>query len=117
VAAGPERTAPFEALGARCMPCAVAGAQVSVPEALGVLGKAGLTRVFCEGGGALAASLLAAGCVDELVTFHAGLVIGAEGRPAVSVLGLERLGDADRFQLAETRAVAGDTLSVWRRAD
>lgn len=116
-AARPDQIEPFEALGARCLPCVVAGAQVSVPEALKVLGKAGLTRVFCEGGGALAASLLAAGCVDELVTFHAGLLIGAEGRPAVSVLGLERLADAERFRLAETRAVGGDTLSVWRRAN
>lgn len=114
-AARPDQTAPFEALGARCLPCAVAGAQISIPEALTALGTAGLTRVFCEGGGALAASLLASGCVDELVTFHAGLVIGAEGTPAVSVMGLERLADAERFQLAETRCVGGDTLSVWRR--
>mgnify|MGYP001548341572 CR=1 FL=1 len=115
-AARPEQTAPFEDLGAICLPCAVLGAQISVTEALGVLGRAGLTRIFCEGGGALAASLLAAGCVDELVTFHAGLVIGAEGRPAVSVMGLERLADAERFRLVETRAVGGDTLSIWRRA-
>lgn len=116
-AARHDQTAPFEALGARCLPAAVSGAQISVPEALQALGTAGLTRVFCEGGGALAASLLASGCVDELVTFHAGLVIGAEGTPAVSVMGLERLADAERFQLVETRAVGTDSLSVWRRPD
>jgi len=116
-AARRDQIAPFQALGARCLPCEVSGAQVSIPDALKVLGKAGLTRIFCEGGGALAASLLAAGCVDELVTFHAGLVIGAEGTPSVSVMGLERLAEAERFRLAETRPVGADTLSVWRCAD
>ena len=114
-AARDDQTAPFEAAGARLLPCEVTGAQIPVTEALHALGAAGLTRIFCEGGGAVASSLLAAGCVDELVTFHAGLVIGAEGTPAVSVMGLERLADAERFRLAESRAVGGDTLSVWQR--
>ena len=43
------------------------------------IGRRGITRVFCEGGGALAASLLDADLVDELVVFTAGLAIGAEG--------------------------------------
>lgn len=115
VAARADQTDPFDALGAIRLPCAVSGAQVAVPEALRLLAEAGLTRVFCEGGGALASSLLAAGCVDELVTFHAGLVIGAEGTPAVSAMGLERLAEAERFGLVETRAVGGDSVSVWRR--
>ena len=116
-AARAPQTAPFEALGARCLPGPVTGAQIAVPGALARLAEAGLTRVFCEGGGALAASLLAAGCVDELVTMQAGMVIGAEGTPAVSALGLERLAEAERFRLHETRDVGGDTLSIWRRTE
>lgn len=114
-AARADQTDPFDALGAIRLPCAVNGAQIDVSEALRLLAGAGLTRVFCEGGGALAASLVSAGCVDELVTFHAGLVIGAEGTPAISVMGLERLAEAERFRLVETRDLGGDALSVWRR--
>ena len=45
------------------------------------LGSRGLTRIFCEGGGALAASLLRADMVDQLIGYTAGMVLGAEGVP------------------------------------
>lgn len=48
-------------------------------EALAVRGVA---SVFCEGGGELAASLLAAGLVDRLYLFVAPVVIGEGGVPA-----------------------------------
>lgn len=81
---------------------------------LGELGARGLTRVFCEGGGVLAASLLRAGLVDHLVGYTAGLVIGATGRPAIGDLGLEHLAGAPRFRLVETRTVGPDLFHRWR---
>ena len=83
---------------------------------LAALGTAGLTRVFCEGGGSLAAALLSAGLVDELIGFTAGVAIGAEGQPALGTLGLDTLASAPRFQLVEARAIGGDVLHHWRRA-
>lgn len=90
--------------------------QVSGPieAVLTELGRRGLTRVFCEGGGQLAASLLRAGLVDELVGYTAGLVLGADARPAVGTLDLTRLSDAPRFELAELRAIGGDIFHRWR---
>jgi diaminohydroxyphosphoribosylaminopyrimidine deaminase/5-amino-6-(5-phosphoribosylamino)uracil reductase len=82
-----------------------------------VLAGEGITRVFCEGGGATAAGLLRAGLVDELAVFHAGLGLGAEGRPMLGMLGLAHLAAAPRFRLVEVREVEGDVLSVWRRPD
>jgi diaminohydroxyphosphoribosylaminopyrimidine deaminase/5-amino-6-(5-phosphoribosylamino)uracil reductase len=79
------------------------------------LGSAGLTRVYCEGGGGLGAALLSAGVVDDLVVFGAGLALGAEGRPALGVMGIAALAEADRFDLVETRAMGGDTMTVWRK--
>lgn len=83
---------------------------------LHALGREGLTRVFCEGGGALAASLLTGDLVDELVIFSAGMAIGAEGLPAIGAMGLARLGEAPRFERVETRAVGADLVHRWRRA-
>ena len=83
--------------------------------ALAALGEAGLTRVLCEGGGRLAASLLRAGLVDELVGFTAGVALGAEGRAGFGPMALASLADAPRFRLVETRAVGGDVLHRWRR--
>lgn len=107
----------WSGLGARLLPVATdPGGQLDPDAILQALGAAGLTRVFCEGGSAFAASLLGAGLVDNLVGFTAGLALGAEGRPALGALGLGRLGDAPRFRLVETRAIAGDVLHRWSRA-
>ncbi|MDD9739264.1 MAG: bifunctional diaminohydroxyphosphoribosylaminopyrimidine deaminase/5-amino-6-(5-phosphoribosylamino)uracil reductase RibD [Marinovum algicola] len=105
----------WEGLGARLVSCRLAGRQVDMRDALHGLGAAGLTRVFCEGGGQLAASLLAAGLVDELICFTAGMALGAEGQPAIGALGVERLAEAPRLALAEVRPVGADVMSVWRR--
>jgi len=102
--------------GARLLPCETgADGHLDIADALGQLGAAGLTRVFCEGGGTLAAALLSAGCADALVTFSAGLAIGAEGRPALGAMGLDRLAAAPRFTLRETRAIGDDAMQLWDR--
>jgi diaminohydroxyphosphoribosylaminopyrimidine deaminase/5-amino-6-(5-phosphoribosylamino)uracil reductase len=90
--------------------------QLQPESLLRALGEKGLTRVFCEGGGALAASLLAFDLVDELIGFTAGLAIGAEGQPAIGAMGLGRLDEAPRYQLVESRAVGGDVMHRWQRA-
>ena len=82
---------------------------------LKTLAGEGLTRVYCEGGGGLAAALLGADLVDQLVVFQAGMAIGAEGRPALGAMGLARLGDAQRFDLVSTRVLGPDTVTVWRK--
>ncbi|WP_281244600.1 bifunctional diaminohydroxyphosphoribosylaminopyrimidine deaminase/5-amino-6-(5-phosphoribosylamino)uracil reductase RibD [Roseivivax halotolerans] len=110
----PEIREAWEGLGATLLPCRLAGRQIDPLSALEALGERGLTRVFCEGGGALAATLLGAGLVDELVGFTAGVVLGAEGRPGLGALGVGRLADAPRFELIESRAVGADVLHVWR---
>lgn len=111
-----ERIRAWEGLGARLLPCGVKGVQLDPMDVLRQLGTAGLTRVFCEGGGALAASLLAEDLVDELVSFTAGLAIGAEGVPAIGALGLGRLAEAPRFALTEVRNLGGDAMLRWVRA-
>lgn len=110
-----ERVRAWQGLGARLVPCAVVAGRIDTTDLLRKLGAAGLTRVFCEGGGALAASLLADDLVDELIGFTAGLTIGGDGLPAIGALGLERLDTAARFQLRETRAIGGDVLHHWVR--
>ncbi|GGE28926.1 riboflavin biosynthesis protein RibD [Primorskyibacter flagellatus] len=106
----------WEGLGARLFACDVKGGQLDPASVLQALGGAGLTRVFCEGGGALAAALLGADLVDELVGMTAGVTIGADGLPAIGALGLGRLAAAPRFRLREARPLGGDVLHMWERA-
>ncbi len=102
-------------IGATLISCGLTGRQLDVRSVLQELGEKGLTRVFCEGGGGLAASLLAADLVDELVGYTAGLAIGAEGLPSIGAMGLGALEEAPRFRLADSHAVGGDVMHRWVR--
>ncbi len=106
----------WEAAGARLILVGSNGAHLSPDEMLQALGQAGLTRVFCEGGGMLAASLLSADLVDELIVFVAGKLIGAEGQPGVGPLGLSALAEAPAFDLVEVAPVGADVMQRWRRS-
>ncbi|MGB0800119.1 MAG: RibD family protein, partial [Planktomarina sp.] len=80
------------------------------------LGKQGLTSVLCEGGGQLAASLLKAGLVDDLMIFTAGLAIGGDGRAGLGNLQIDTLDQADRFSLVNTQVIGDDILHHWRKS-
>ncbi|MCQ0092092.1 bifunctional diaminohydroxyphosphoribosylaminopyrimidine deaminase/5-amino-6-(5-phosphoribosylamino)uracil reductase RibD [Roseovarius sp. M141] len=107
--------AAWESVGAHLIACPLRDAGLDMMAAMQALGAAGLTRIFCEGGGALAASLLKADVVDRLAGFTAGLALGADGRAAIGALGLDVLSDAPRFSLEDVQAVDGDALHLWRR--
>jgi diaminohydroxyphosphoribosylaminopyrimidine deaminase/5-amino-6-(5-phosphoribosylamino)uracil reductase len=111
-----EENAPggWAAAGATLIP--VPASRVARPDpdaALRALGVLGLTRILCEGGGTLAAGLLSAGLVDEVVTMTAGLALGADGRAGVGPLAFPSLAAARRFRLADARPLGPDLMSVW----
>ena len=107
----------FEGLGARLIEVpARPGGMLEMCAMMQALGEAGLTRIFCEGGAGLAASLLDADVVDDLVGFTAGLVLGGDGLAAIGPLGFARLAQAPRFRLVDTRAIGGDVMHRWERA-
>ncbi|MBC9245955.1 bifunctional diaminohydroxyphosphoribosylaminopyrimidine deaminase/5-amino-6-(5-phosphoribosylamino)uracil reductase RibD [Paracoccus sp. 11-3] len=82
------------------------------------LAARGITRLFCEGGGVLAASLLRADMVDQVMGYTAGVMIGADGRASIGSLALQHLSDAPRFDLAETCPIGPDLFHRWvRRQD
>lgn len=111
--ASPETIATWEEFGAKCLSVPLQSGQIDIRAALGALASEGLTRIFCEGGGNLAASLLRACLADRLITFTSGLAIGADGQPALGPLGVERLANAPRFRLDETRRIGPDNMQVW----
>ena len=77
------------------------------------LGERGLTRLLVEGGGRLAAALLRRRLVDRLVWFHAPLVIGGDGVPAVAVLGLGGIAEAQGFDRVSTEIVGADIIETF----
>jgi diaminohydroxyphosphoribosylaminopyrimidine deaminase / 5-amino-6-(5-phosphoribosylamino)uracil reductase len=88
--------------------------RIDLADALLRLGERGLTRLLVEGGGRLAAALLRAGLVDRLVWLHAPLLLGGDGVPSVSALGLAALAEAPGFELLSSETVGPDLLSTYR---
>ena len=80
------------------------------------LAKAGVTRVLSEGGAGIAAGLLQAGLVDEVMLFTAGRVIGGGGTGAVAALsGGNPLQGLPEFECVDNRRLGDDAVSQWRR--
>lgn len=111
-----ERRAALNGLGVETVEVATQdGELLDLTDALQRLAAGGVTRVFCEGGGRLAAGLLAAGLVDEIALFIAGKAIGGDGIPGIGAFGLDRLADAPGFELERLEPVGNDGFSLWRR--
>jgi diaminohydroxyphosphoribosylaminopyrimidine deaminase / 5-amino-6-(5-phosphoribosylamino)uracil reductase len=89
---------------------------VDMAKAVQELGQRGLTRVLVEGGATLAAVLIGARLVDRLAWFHAPLLIGGDGIPAVAPLGIETLGEAPRFERIALEQVGDDVLETLKRS-
>lgn len=117
IGAPADRAAALRSAGAEPIVVPGAPSELDMTAALCALADRGITRVMCEGGGRLAASLLRAGLVDEIAAFQAGKIIGGDGVSAVQAFGLDQLAEAPSFALASVQRLGTDTLSVWRKLD
>jgi diaminohydroxyphosphoribosylaminopyrimidine deaminase / 5-amino-6-(5-phosphoribosylamino)uracil reductase len=119
-AAAPERArVAWAGVGARLIEVAADEAGHAEPLSTTIaLAEAGLTRVFCEGGGTIAAALLAADCVDDILLYQAGRLFGGDGVAAVAPMGVTRLFQTPpAFRLIDTRRLGDDIRQHWRRRD
>ncbi len=102
--------------GAKLLPSKTdSNGRLDIADVMKTLAEYGLTRVFCEGGGQLAASLLTADLVDQLIGFTAGLALGADGLPAIAALPNRPLQNHPRFTLTDSQIIGGDILHIWNR--
>jgi diaminohydroxyphosphoribosylaminopyrimidine deaminase/5-amino-6-(5-phosphoribosylamino)uracil reductase len=95
----------------------VAGASghVNLRLALELAAARGITRVLAEGGSELAASLLLADLVDQIIWIRAPSLIGATGVPAIAGLGVDKLEDGLRFKYQSSRSVGEDLVETYSR--
>lgn len=94
--------------GAQLIDVPGAGRHLNLATAMRSLGKLGLTNLFVEGGGELAAAMLRAKVVDEIHWIQAPTLIGGDGRPALGPLSLERLRDAISLEHITVRRRGND---------
>ncbi|HZV84956.1 MAG TPA: RibD family protein [Brevundimonas sp.] len=72
----------------------------------------GLISVLVEGGGEVASTFLRADAVDRIEWFRAPVLLGAEGRPGVGSLAIDKLGHAWRFRRLAAEPCGDD---LWER--
>jgi diaminohydroxyphosphoribosylaminopyrimidine deaminase / 5-amino-6-(5-phosphoribosylamino)uracil reductase len=111
-ASEPARSA-WAATGATLIETTEADGHLDLTAALQSLAQKGLTRILCEGGGTVAAALIRNSSVDELALFSAGLLLGADGAPALAALNHASLSDAPRPNLRSISRIGADTFSLW----
>ena len=86
-----------------------------VAPALRALADRGVTRLMVEGGGRLISAFLKADLVDRLVWFRAPSVIGGDGIPAVSTMGVQVLDGAANFVKVSARPAGDDLVETYVR--
>jgi diaminohydroxyphosphoribosylaminopyrimidine deaminase/5-amino-6-(5-phosphoribosylamino)uracil reductase len=96
------------ARGARWLEVARRGAHLDLAKAISRLGSEGLTSLWVEGGGGLAAALLRAGLVDEVHWFSAPSLLGGDARAAIGALGIRRLDERVALEVQEVRQIGPD---------
>lgn len=89
--------------------------RVDLADGLRALAARGVTRLLVEGGGAVAASLLAAELVDRLVWFRAPRLIGGDGLAAVAGFGVDSLDAAPKFTRIAVRPAGEDLVETYAR--
>lgn len=114
--ADPSRRAALEAagVGVGLTPAAQGGVDITI--ALDMLSDAGVETLLVEGGGVLAANLIAEGTVNRIEWFRAPIILGAEGRPAVGALALARLAEAPTWRRVALRELGPDLWESYERA-
>jgi diaminohydroxyphosphoribosylaminopyrimidine deaminase/5-amino-6-(5-phosphoribosylamino)uracil reductase len=100
------------------VPCpSDATGRLDITAALSLLATGGLTRILCEGGGGVAASLLDSGHATEIVAFTAGRAFGSSGTPATGPIRARHDLGAPDYRLDRVEAVGADLMHIWRRTE
>ncbi len=81
---------------------------------LALLADRGINEVHTEAGATLCGALLAGGWVDELLLYQAPTLLGEQGRPLLTGLGIHAMEQQRRLRLVDQRQV-GDDLRLLLR--
>ena len=84
-------------------------------KSLEALAERGITRALLEGGSRVAGAFLRAGLVDRIAWFRAPRLIGGDGVPAASAIGVDLLFDTPSFLRTGVIEAGGDLLETYQR--
>lgn len=88
--------------------------KVDLPALLRELARRGINEVHAEAGSGLNGSLLAAGCVDELLLYFAPMLAGHSAQGLFNLPELSTLADAVRLDVRDLRQIGADLRLIAR---
>jgi len=100
--------------GAEILPCANDRNHMNLRDALATLAQKGVTRLLIEAGPQLSTAMLNAQLVDVLYWFRAPIIIGEEGRTAITWMPEKPLTDLTRFKAIQSISLGDDRCDVYR---
>lgn len=104
------------ATGAEVARAPLVAGRIDMLAALHLLGARGVTRVFSEGGPAVAESLLLRGLADEVI-LHTGVKpLGRPGKIALTAPARAALDDPAQYRLLESRMLGADRMTRYAKA-
>ena len=83
---------------------------------LHALSARGITRLMVEGGARVAASLVAAGLVDEVWLLRGPATVGADGVSALDATPLSAITQSPAYRVRASETLDKDTLTIFERA-
>jgi diaminohydroxyphosphoribosylaminopyrimidine deaminase / 5-amino-6-(5-phosphoribosylamino)uracil reductase len=86
---------------------------LDLEDALGFLAAKGITRLMVEGGPTLAAALMRADLIDEVMLFHSDKIVGADGIEVLDADALAML--KQRLKLIASEPVGPDRQETYER--
>jgi diaminohydroxyphosphoribosylaminopyrimidine deaminase/5-amino-6-(5-phosphoribosylamino)uracil reductase len=110
-----EKVKRLESLGVTIVIFEKNGEQLNIRDVMTEVSARGITRLLVEGGGSLAASLLANDLVDELAWFRAPSIIGGDGLSSIANLGLDKLENMATFSRQSLTILGDDSLEILAR--
>lgn len=80
------------------------------------LGEQGYNEVLLECGAELAGAFVAAGAVDEIITYMAPILMGNMARPLLTLPGVHTMAEVQPLVLQDARNFGHDWRFIWRLA-
>jgi len=105
--------AAMRARGAEVMRVAGKEGRLDLAEVLKLLASRGVTRLMIEGGPTVASALIEADLIDEAIFFHAQMVIGKDGVPALQPRAFAML--ERHLKRISSEAVGPDSQETYQR--
>jgi diaminohydroxyphosphoribosylaminopyrimidine deaminase/5-amino-6-(5-phosphoribosylamino)uracil reductase len=101
--------------GVEVEPCIAIGGRIDLRNALDLLARRGISRVFSEGGPRVGAALIAQGLADETILFTGPKPLGRRGVEALSPEAREKLGSPGAYRVVEQALLGADSFIHYER--